>query len=253
MIVVGGTFTQVRRPPQHHRHPAPQPSSPSTRRPARSALRSIPTPTAPSTRCCRPPTARRSTSVACSPAHRTAVVDCRSRLFKVYVAYRCARHATFPPGSDQRATSATSSSPATGSGWPASSPTSRQWPSGARHSQRHHRRLATRFFTGVFTGHAPRPTLTPRTTNVLRSPPTRSNTQLTAVGNFTSAQRTATARRSLSLDITGPKYDVVASWYTNALHSRPARRSFETYMTDVEYSPERLVLRGLHHRRLRWR
>ena len=72
-------------------------------------------------------------------------------------------------------------------------------------------------------------------TNVLQISTNPANNRLVAVGNFTSVNG---AKRSqiASSDIGGAAY-TMTPWYTK-LYESDCSVKFETYMTDVEYSPD---------------
>jgi PKD repeat protein len=71
-------------------------------------------------------------------------------------------------------------------------------------------------------------------TDVLQMSSNPSNTQLTAVGNFTSVNGSPRSQIAM-FDISGPSA-ALADWSTN-LFTSSCSAKFDTYMTDVEYSP----------------
>ena len=89
------------------------------------------------------------------------------------------------------------------------------------------------YFTGVLAG-LHRSGYSADRTNVLQISSNPANTQLVVVGNFTSVNG-ASRSQIAKFDISGPTYAA------RELEHRPVRgqllASFETYMTDVEYSP----------------
>ncbi len=88
------------------------------------------------------------------------------------------------------------------------------------------------FVNNVFAGtHNTRPGAV---TAVLQISINKQNTRLMAVGNFTTVDG-VNRRQIVQLDITGVS-PTVTSWYTT-LFTSACSSSFETYMTDVEYSP----------------
>ncbi len=92
------------------------------------------------------------------------------------------------------------------------------------------------YFTGVLAGTHRDITLYPSDrTNVLQISSNPENTQLVAVGNFTSVDG-VTRSQIAKLDISGSTSYSLAPWYTT-LFTTGCSRKFETYMTDVEYSP----------------
>lgn len=72
-------------------------------------------------------------------------------------------------------------------------------------------------------------------TDVLQMSSNPSNTQLTAVGNFTSVNGSPRSQIA-KFDISGPTSATLANWSTNQF-TGPCSSKFDTYMTDVEYSP----------------
>jgi hypothetical protein len=90
-----------------------------------------------------------------------------------------------------------------------------------------------RFFTGTFAG-VHRPSLKFSTTSVLAISTDPRNSQLVAVGNFTSVNG---AKRSqiVKLALTGTRA-TVANWNTRLYQSACSKR-FESYVSDVSYAP----------------
>ncbi len=92
------------------------------------------------------------------------------------------------------------------------------------------------YFTGVMAGwhrdHAAHPG---DITNVLAISTNPQNTELTAVGNFTSVNGQARSQIA-SFDISGGASYALSPWYTN-LFTQACQSNFETYVTDVAYSP----------------
>ena len=72
-------------------------------------------------------------------------------------------------------------------------------------------------------------------TNVLQITTNPANNRLVAVGNFTTINGVF-HEQIFMLDIGGPTYSL-ANWYTTLFESN-CSASFETYMTDVEFSPD---------------
>ena len=72
-------------------------------------------------------------------------------------------------------------------------------------------------------------------TNVLQITTNPANNRLVAIGNFTTINGVF-HEQIFMLDIGGPSYSL-ANWYTTLFES-DCSSSFETYMTDVEYSPD---------------
>ncbi len=72
-------------------------------------------------------------------------------------------------------------------------------------------------------------------TNVLQIATNPANNRLVAIGNFTTINGVF-HEQIFMLDIGGPAYSL-ANWYTTLFESN-CSASFETYMTDVEYSPD---------------
>lgn len=87
------------------------------------------------------------------------------------------------------------------------------------------------YFNGVIAGAH----LAGSATNVLQITTNPANNRLVAVGNFTTINGVF-HEQILMLDIGGASYSV-ANWYTTLFESN-CSGSFETYMTDVEYSPD---------------
>ena len=97
------------------------------------------------------------------------------------------------------------------------------------------------YFTGVFAGtHRPLADYPSDKTNVLQISTNPTNTQLAVVGNFTSFTPTggsASARSQIARFNLGASTATLSSWSTN-LFTTSCSTKFETYMTDVEYSPD---------------
>ena len=92
------------------------------------------------------------------------------------------------------------------------------------------------YFTGVMAGwHRDHEDHPGDITNVLAISTNVQNTELTAVGNFTSVNGQARSQIA-SFDITGGPSYALSPWYTN-LFTQACQSNFETYVTDVEYSP----------------
>ncbi len=92
------------------------------------------------------------------------------------------------------------------------------------------------FFTGVLAGTHRNPAVyTGDRTNVLQISSNRTNTQLVAVGNFTSVNGQARSQIA-QIDISGASSYALAPWYTT-LFTSSCSPNFDTIMTDVEYSP----------------
>ncbi len=125
------------------------------------------------------------------------------------------------------------------------------------------------YFNAVFAG-LHNPSNAGAVTNVLQISINKQNTQLVAVGNFTTVDgQSRVARSSSSTSATRPTaVDTDRAPDAVDLVRRPSSpqacsSAFDTYMTDVEYSPGRHLLRGLddrclrrqrqHHRHLRLR
>ncbi|HSK34360.1 MAG TPA: PKD domain-containing protein [Propionicimonas sp.] len=72
-------------------------------------------------------------------------------------------------------------------------------------------------------------------TNVLQIATNPSNNRLVAIGNFTTINGVF-HEQIFVLDIGGPSY-ALANWYTTLFESN-CSSNFETYMTDVEFSPD---------------
>ena len=89
------------------------------------------------------------------------------------------------------------------------------------------------YFTGVIAG-LHRVGYSGDRTNVLQISSNPANTQLAVVGNFTSVNGVSRSQIA-KFDISGPTY-ALASWSTD-LFTDNCSSSFETYMSDVEYSP----------------
>jgi hypothetical protein len=92
------------------------------------------------------------------------------------------------------------------------------------------------YFSGVLAGTHRNITSYPSDrTNVLQISSNPDNTQITVVGNFTSVDGVARSQIA-KFDTSGPSY-ALADWSTN-LFTSSCSRNFETYMSDVEYSPD---------------
>ena len=92
------------------------------------------------------------------------------------------------------------------------------------------------YFTGVVAGtHRNIANYPSDRTNVLQISSNPSNTQLVAVGNFTSVNGMARSQIA-QYDISGPTTYALAPWYTT-LFTSSCSPNFETIMSDVEYSP----------------
>lgn len=92
------------------------------------------------------------------------------------------------------------------------------------------------YFTGVMAGTHRDINLYPSDrTNVLQISSNPQNTELVAVGNFTSVNGVARSQIA-KFDLTGATSYSLAPWYTT-LFTSSCSRNFETIMTDVEYSP----------------
>ncbi|MDX6300560.1 MAG: hypothetical protein QOF53_1774 [Nocardioidaceae bacterium] len=89
------------------------------------------------------------------------------------------------------------------------------------------------YFTGVFAG-LHNPTLAGSVTDVLQISTDPSNSQLMAVGNFTTVDGLSRSQ-IVKIDL-GTTY-AVSPWSTNQYTSACSAK-FDTYMTDVEYSPD---------------
>ncbi len=72
-------------------------------------------------------------------------------------------------------------------------------------------------------------------TNVLAISTNVQNTELTAVGNFTSVNG-QTRSQIASFDISGASSYALSPWFTNQF-TQACQSNFETYVTDVEYAP----------------
>jgi hypothetical protein len=90
------------------------------------------------------------------------------------------------------------------------------------------------YFSGVLAG-VLRTDHTEDRTNVLQISSTPDNSRLTAIGNFTSVNG-ATRYQIASFDISGSTY-ALANWATSQFTSR-CNDKFETVVSDVEYSPD---------------
>jgi hypothetical protein len=89
------------------------------------------------------------------------------------------------------------------------------------------------YFTGVLAGlHN---TNSGAVTDVLQLSTDAANTELVAVGNFTSVDGQSRSQ-IVKLDIGGPAY-AVSPWSTT-LFTSPCSSAFDTYMTDAEFSPD---------------
>ena len=92
------------------------------------------------------------------------------------------------------------------------------------------------YFTGLMAGTHRDPVQYPSDrTNVLQISSNPTNTELVAVGNFTSVDG-STRSQIAKFDLTGTSKYALAPWYTS-LFTSSCSRNFETIMTDVEYSP----------------
>src|SRR3954470_10375081 len=89
------------------------------------------------------------------------------------------------------------------------------------------------YFTGVFAG-LHNPTLAGSVTDVLQISTNPANTQLMAVGNFTTVNGQS---RSQIAKIDLGTTSSLSTWSTN-LFTSACSAKFDTYMTDVEYSPD---------------
>jgi len=87
------------------------------------------------------------------------------------------------------------------------------------------------YFNGVVAGAHKTGTVT----NVLQIATNPANNRLIAIGNFSTVNGVA-RQQIFALDIGGATYSL-ANWYTT-LYQSACSSSFETYMTDVEYSPD---------------
>ncbi|MDQ6935050.1 MAG: PKD domain containing protein, partial [Actinomycetota bacterium] len=90
------------------------------------------------------------------------------------------------------------------------------------------------YFTGVLSG-LHNPALAGSVTDVLQLSTDPANTQLAAVGNFTAVDGQSRSQ-IVKLDISGATY-AVSPWSTN-LFTQACSPRFDTYMSDVEYSPD---------------
>ena len=84
----------------------------------------------------------------------------------------------------------------------------------------------------------------------------KQNTELMAVGNFTSVDgqsRSQIARFDIGNVPTAvdPNVHQTLSTWSTPLYTQGCSSSFDTYLTDVEYAPNGQLLRGLHHRCVR--
>ncbi len=91
------------------------------------------------------------------------------------------------------------------------------------------------YFTGVMAG-LHRATSTTDITNVLQISSNAANTRLMAVGNFTSVNGAARSQIA-QFDISGSTTYALSPWAT-AFYTSSCSSKFETYMSDVEYSPK---------------
>ncbi len=91
------------------------------------------------------------------------------------------------------------------------------------------------YFTGVMAG-LHRTTVTTDITNVLQISTNPANTRLMAVGNFTSVNGAARSQIA-QFDISGASTYALSPWAT-AFYTSSCSSKFETYLTDVEYSPK---------------
>ena len=71
-------------------------------------------------------------------------------------------------------------------------------------------------------------------TDVLQMSSNPQNTELTVVGNFTNVN--GTSRPQIAKFSLGASSATLSPWYTN-LFTQACSSKFDTYMTDVEYSP----------------
>jgi PKD repeat protein len=93
------------------------------------------------------------------------------------------------------------------------------------------------YFTGVLAGTRRDITKYPSdVTNVVQISSNPSNTRMTVVGNFTSVDG-ATRWQIAMFDISGSDKYALSPW-TTSLFTSNCSSKFETYMTDVEYSPD---------------
>ena len=93
------------------------------------------------------------------------------------------------------------------------------------------------YFTGTLAGtHRDITTYTGDRTNVLQISSNPQNTELVAVGNFTSVNG-ATRHQIVKINTSSPTSATLSPWSTN-LFTQACSAKFETYMSDVEYSPK---------------
>ena len=91
------------------------------------------------------------------------------------------------------------------------------------------------YFNAVLSG-LHNPGLAGSATNVLQISVNKQNSQLMGVGNFTTVDGQA-RRQIVKFDITDPVHQALSPWYTN-LFTQQCSLKFDTYVTDVEYSPD---------------
>jgi PKD repeat protein len=91
------------------------------------------------------------------------------------------------------------------------------------------------YFTGVLAG-LHNPSVSGAVTDVLQISSNPQDTRLMAVGNFTTVDGQDRAQ-AVQIDISDPSHYALSGWSTN-LYKSPCSSKFDTYMTDVEYSPD---------------
>src|SRR3954452_7910609 len=91
------------------------------------------------------------------------------------------------------------------------------------------------YFTGVLAG-LHNPALAGSVTDVLQISTNPTNSRLTAVGNFTTVNGASRSQVAM-FDISGTTSYTLAPWSTT-LYTSACSSKFDTYMSDVEYSPD---------------